>query len=253
MGCCCSNAESQGQKRVEHTAASDGASRASRRSRKSQKSNRGYSSASLRPLQRHREGSRHAQLHSRAQESLRSMEYRQAVKVPQGASQSVWIATHVVDFFNSVSILFGAVLDSCTDTSCPVMRAGKRFEYVLPPHSVQGHGTGSEDGRVSARSYITYWMLRIEEQMKRGDFDDKDASDKIVLSAFARFFRIFAHLFHHHFNIFVELEAQEHLEKSFKHFYFFCSEFKLLNEREQRPLRDLIERLEQENPRKRAS
>ncbi len=62
-----------------------------------------------------------------------SGDLRAAVKLPPGEDENEWIATHVVDFFNSVSLLYGSVADDCTPTTCPIMSAGPRYQYLSGP------------------------------------------------------------------------------------------------------------------------
>lgn len=33
----------------------------------------------------------------------------------------------VVDFFNRINLIYGAIAEVCTDESCPTMSGGKRF------------------------------------------------------------------------------------------------------------------------------
>ena len=57
----------------------------------------------------------------------------------------------------------------------------------------------------------------------------------------------YAHLYHSHFNDFVKLDSETHLNDSFRHFIFFVKEFRLLNSSELPPLQQLILFLEQQN------
>jgi MOB kinase activator 1 len=57
---------------------------------------------------------------------------------------------------------------------------------------------------------------------------------------FKRLFRVYAHIYHHHFMHISALEAEPHLNTSFKHFIYFVDEFKLIEEKELSPLAELI-------------
>ena len=35
-----------------------------------------------------------------------------------------------VDFFNEINLLYGVVAEFCTESSCPVMCAGPKYEYM---------------------------------------------------------------------------------------------------------------------------
>ncbi len=52
------------------------------------------------------------------------------MRKPQEESFEDWLAVHVVDFLNRLTLLYGTVCEVCTDESCPVMSGGSRFEYL---------------------------------------------------------------------------------------------------------------------------
>ena len=56
----------------------------------------------------------------------------------------------------------------------------------------------------------------------------------------ARMFRVFVHVYVHHFDRLAELEAEAHSNTLFKHYYYFVKEFRLVDEREFEPLKELI-------------
>ncbi|EDK99076.1 MOB1, Mps One Binder kinase activator-like 1B (yeast), isoform CRA_a, partial [Mus musculus] len=58
-----------------------------------------------------------------------------------------------------------------------------------------------------------------------------------------RLFRVYAHIYHQHFDSVMQLQEEAHLNTSFKHFIFFVQEFNLIDRRELAPLQELIEKL----------
>ena len=56
-----------------------------------------------------------------------------------------------------------------------------------------------------------------------------------------RLFRVYAHVYHSHFEIICTLGEEAHLNTCFKHFVFFVVEFDLIEEKELAPLKDLID------------
>jgi hypothetical protein len=56
-------------------------------------------------------------------------------------------------------------------------------------------------------------------------------------------FRVFVHVYIHHFDRMTALQAEAHGNTLFKHFYYFVKEFNLLNDKEFEPLRELISRI----------
>ena len=64
-----------------------------------------------------------------------------------------------------------------------------------------------------------------------------------VSNIFKRLFRVYAHIYHHHFPHIVALGQEPHLNTSLKHFVLFSNEFGLVEKREYAPLDDLIKAL----------
>jgi len=52
------------------------------------------------------------------------------VQLPRGEDFNDWLAVHVVDFFNRINLIYGTVCEQCTDSSCPTMSGGPKFEYL---------------------------------------------------------------------------------------------------------------------------
>jgi len=66
---------------------------------------------------------------------------------------------------------------------------------------------------------------------------------QVVKTIFKRLFRVYAHIYHSHFQKIVGLGAEAHLNTCFKHFIYFVHEFKLIDPKELEPLKDLIDTL----------
>ena len=93
--------------------------------------------------------------------------------------------------------------------------------------------------RLSAPDYCDRLFAWIQDQTDDetifpsaiGDPFPKDflsISKKII----RRLFRIYAHVYHAHFNQILIQKEQTHINTSFKHFIFFVQEFKLMNDKE---------------------
>eukprot|EP00911_Craspedida_sp_UC1_P000764 UC1_evm5s583 len=65
----------------------------------------------------------------------------------------------------------------------------------------------------------------------------------IVKKIFSRLYRVFVHVYYHHFERLVEIGAEAHINTCYKHFYLFISEFQLINPNELAPLQDLTDTL----------
>ncbi|KAG6469773.1 hypothetical protein ZIOFF_070704 [Zingiber officinale] len=101
---------------------------------------------------------------------------------------------------------------------------------------------------VSAPKYVEYLMEWIEVQLddesifpqKLGTPFPPNFKD-VVKTIFKRLFRVYAHIYHSHFQKIVSLKEEAHLNTCFKHFILFTYEFGLIDKKELAPLQELIE------------
>lgn len=63
----------------------------------------------------------------------------------------------------------------------------------------------------------------------------------VVKTIFKRLFRVYAHIYHSHFQKIVSLKEEAHLNTCFKHFVLFTWEFRLIDKAELAPLEDLVD------------
>jgi len=199
----------------------------------------------LKPLKSHGKG-KGSELHDYAKRTLATLgsgSMKSAVQLPPGENINEWIAVNTVDFFNELSMLYGTISEYCTVDSCPVMCAGPSVQYLW----MDGVRVRKPIA-VSAPQYVDYLMTWVESQLNDesvfpikfdGQFPKKfrDISSTI----YKRFFRIYAHIYHHHIERIKQLQADSHLNTCFKHFIYFVNEFKLVDQNEQLPLKQIIE------------
>ncbi|KAF6159097.1 hypothetical protein GIB67_032714, partial [Kingdonia uniflora] len=105
----------------------------------------------------------------------------------------------VVDFFNQINILYGTLTEFCTDSLYPTMCAG-------PKHDQEGASLLLSK-TCSNRNFIGVPFPR--------NFPD------VVKIIFKRLFRIYAHIYHSHFQNIVGFGEEVHLNTCFKHFVLF--------------------------------
>jgi len=67
-----------------------------------------------------------------------------------------------------------------------------------------------------------------------------------VKNIFKRLFRVYAHVYHHHFKDIVEYQKEQELNSSYKWFYFFVTGFDLVERKDMEPLKDLQKLFDQE-------
>ncbi len=58
---------------------------------------------------------------------------------------------------------------------------------------------------------------------------------------------VYAHIYYSHFHKIVSLGEEAHLNTCFKHFYYFITEFNLVDKKELLPLQELIDNLTKED------
>jgi len=170
---------------------------------------------------------------------------RSAVVLPKGEDLNEWLAVNTVDFFNEISLLYGTITEFCTLSTCAVMSAGPDFEYLW------ADGVKVKKPiKVSAPEYVDLLMSWVETQLNDENIFPLQLGtpfpknfQQIVKTIFKRLFRVYAHIYHSHFQKIVGLGAEAHLNTCFKHFIYFVYEFKLIEPKELEPLKDLIDSL----------
>ncbi|KMZ57274.1 MOB kinase activator 1A [Zostera marina] len=197
----------------------------------------------FRPKKSAPSGNKSAELKRHIDATLGSGNLKEAVRLPPGEDFSEWLAVNTVDFFNQVNLLYGTLTEFCTPTTCPTMSAGPKFEYRW--------ADGVQIKKpivVSASKYVDYLMDWIEVQLDNESlFPQKIGSPfpsnfhEIVRTIFKRLFRVYAHIYHSHFQKIVSLKEEAHLNTCFKHFILFTWEFHLIDKSELAPLNDLID------------
>lgn len=205
------------------------------------------SKSTLRPVKKHATSKR-STLSQYTKRTLGSGNLRAAVTLPDNEEATEWLAANTVDFFNEISLLYGLVSDDAKKYGKPGEGFPPGFEYrwadgvnVVKPM------------RCSSPEYVEYVMMWVEDQINNEDiFPVQEAqpfpSDFLVYvkDIFKRLFRIFAIIYHRHFQTVESLDAAAHLNTCFKHFMFFVLEFGLVDEKEMKALKGPTERMIQE-------
>jgi hypothetical protein len=90
--------------------------------------NRGTRS-SFRPA-RAAKGTNSWQLKQFAEATLGSGSLRKVVRLPEGEDKDEWLAVNVVDFYNQINLLYGAITEFCSPHSCPEMKATDEYDQL---------------------------------------------------------------------------------------------------------------------------
>ncbi|KAH7816535.1 putative MOB kinase activator 1A [Monocercomonoides exilis] len=177
--------------------------------------------------------------------TLGSGNLREAVALPEGEDLNEWLAVNTFDFFNQINMLYGTITEFCTNETCPVMSAGPTHEYRW------ADGVKiKKPVKLSAPEYVDALMTWVQSQLddetlfpsKIGVPFPRNFQD-VVKNIFKRLFRVYAHIYHCHFEKIISLGEEAHLNTCFKHFLFFITEFKLVQKEELAPLDDLIKKV----------
>eukprot|EP01029_Cantina_marsupialis_P008175 TRINITY_DN1944_c3_g1_i1.p1 TRINITY_DN1944_c3_g1~~TRINITY_DN1944_c3_g1_i1.p1 ORF type:complete len:228 (+),score=33.80 TRINITY_DN1944_c3_g1_i1:38-685(+) len=199
----------------------------------------------FKPQKSHKKGSQREKLHRVAEATLGSGDMSIAVCLPAGENIDEWIAVNTVDFFNEINLLFGTISEFCTAKTCPVMSAGSSFQYLWADGSKI-----KTPIKVPANEYVDLLMTWCDGQLSCEELFptrlDQSFPPKFVEKVkpiYKRLFRVYAHIYHSHFQQVVELGAEAHLNTCFKHFIYFVKEFHLIDKNQLAPLRDLIDKL----------
>ncbi|KAL1131090.1 hypothetical protein AAG570_012327 [Ranatra chinensis] len=185
-------------------------------------------------------------LHKQAQASLNSgINLRAVVQLPEGEELNDWIAVHVVDFFNRINLIYGTVSEYCTDETCPTMSGGSRFEYLWADGAKYKKPT-----QLPAPQYVALLIDWIETQINdetlfpiSTEVPFPKTFVPLCRKILTRLFRVFVHVYIHHFDRIVYIGAEPHVNTCYKHFYYFVKEFDLVSSKELEPLKEMTARI----------
>jgi len=154
-----------------------------------------------------------------------NVHYRQYVELPEGADIGEWLAMHTVERLSDLQEILQDVFDNCTPSTCPVMNANDRCEFKW---SSEWEPTPKSVNGPEYYYKCMFWvqMLMNDPKMFPETIDQPFPSNfkEIVSEIMKRLFRIYAHVyFRHAYDVKRSgLSHEEHLNSSFKLFYYFC-------------------------------
>ncbi|EEU47975.1 uncharacterized protein NECHADRAFT_98881 [Fusarium vanettenii 77-13-4] len=215
-------------------------------------------------------GSASYQLRQYAEVTLGGGSLRKVVKLPEGEDENEWLAVNtrwradedllVVDFYNQINLLYGAITEFCSPQSCPEMKATDEFEYLW-----QDNENYKRPTKMPAPAYIEQLMTWVQSNIdneqvlpsKIGSYDPVLQLDfsltspgvpfpksfpALVRQIFKRMYRVYAHIYCHHYPVIRELGLEPHLNTSFKQYVLFVDEHSLASGRDYwGPLGDLVD------------
>lgn len=170
--------------------------------------------------------------------------WKKIVSSPKYVDINEWLASNTFDFFNYTNLFYGIITEYCTHRDCPTMSAGPGVEYTWIDSQKRAV-------KLPASQHVDYVMSWIQNMINEESvFPTKQGSEfprdfhQTIRGIFRQLFRIFAHIYHSHYEKIVHVSAEPHLNTLFSHFVAFSREFDLLDKKELSPMMDLIVELE---------
>eukprot|EP01113_Clastostelium_recurvatum_P036354 TRINITY_DN5166_c2_g1_i1.p1 TRINITY_DN5166_c2_g1~~TRINITY_DN5166_c2_g1_i1.p1 ORF type:complete len:311 (+),score=64.98 TRINITY_DN5166_c2_g1_i1:256-1188(+) len=153
-----------------------------------------------------------------------------------------WIHENLLELFDATLHIYSTILQSCTAASCPQMSAGPVYTFLWSP------SRRVKPAVVSAPAYMENlfkWTKELLDDDKIFPLDGDYGKEFIPTTSkiFTRLFRVYAHIYHSHFQTIIELGERKNLNTLFKQFYLFVHKHKLVDDKDMAPLKDLIDNL----------
>lgn len=177
-------------------------------------------------------------------QSLVTGNFKTIVQLPNYVDTNEWLALYAFEFFSLLNSFYDAISEFVTPQACPTMNAGPGVDYLWMDSSKKAI-------RLPAATYIDYTFSWISSKLDdRSIFPTKQGVPfpphfiSILKNIFRQMFRVFAHIYHNHFDKMLHLGIQSHWNSLFTHFIGFVLNFDLIDDKEREPLQPLIDSLE---------
>lgn len=170
--------------------------------------------------------------------------FKTIVQLPKYVHVGEWVALNVFEFFTNLNQFYGVIAEYVTPDVYPTMNAGPHTDYLWLD-------ANNRQVSLPASQYIDLALTWINNKVNdKNLFPTKNgipfpqAFLKDTQRIMIQMFRIFAHIYHHHFDKIVHLSLEAHWNSFFAHFISFSKEFNIIERKEMYPLLPLIESLE---------
>ncbi|PNP53004.1 hypothetical protein THARTR1_06519 [Trichoderma harzianum] len=187
------------------------------------------------------------QLRQYAEATLGGGSLRKCVKLPEGEDENEWLAVNsefAVHDFSQINLLYGAITEFCSPQSCPEMKATDEFEYLW-----QDSENYKRPTKMAAPAYIEQLMTWVQANIDNESVMPSKIGvpfpksfPTLIRQIFKRMYRVYAHIYCHHYPVIRELGLEPHLNTSFKQYVLFIDEHSLASGRDYwGPLGDLVD------------
>ncbi|CAN3359253.1 CBK1 kinase activator protein Mob2p [Diutina catenulata] len=166
--------------------------------------------------------------------------FKTIVQLPKYVDAGEWLALNIFEMYAHLNSFYGVVSTYC---QCPAMTAGANT-YLWMDNSGQAVS-------LPASQYIDYVLTWINAKINdQSVFPTKSGGAfppnflKDCKNICRQMFRVFAHIYHSHFDTLVHLSVEAHWNSFFSHFISFVKEYNLIEREELAPMLPLIENFE---------
>ncbi|EIW67075.1 hypothetical protein TREMEDRAFT_64944 [Tremella mesenterica DSM 1558] len=153
--------------------------------------------------------------------------FKTIVKVPAYVDGNEWVAIGLFDFYHMLNHFYTALTDFCTIQNCPMMTAGPTLYFLWPD-------ANRRPTAIPAPVYIDYAMTAVQKALEdesifptKANNGFSDTFPQSARSMYKSLFRVFAHVYHSHFEQILHLSLEAHFNSLFAHFLAFGHEFHL--------------------------
>ncbi|SCU90954.1 LANO_0D10352g1_1 [Lachancea nothofagi CBS 11611] len=172
--------------------------------------------------------------------------FKTIVQLPKYVDLGEWVALNIFEFYTNLNQFYGIVAEYVTADAYPTMNAGPHTDYMWLD-------ANNRQVSLPAGQYIdlalTWINNKVSDQVlfptQNGyAFPPNFVQD--IQRILIQMFRIFAHMYHHHFDKIIHLSLEAHWNSLFAHFISFAKEYNLVDRKDMYPLGPLIENLEKQ-------
>ncbi|KAI9209408.1 Mob1/phocein, partial [Polychytrium aggregatum] len=170
---------------------------------------------------------------------------RKVCSLPRFVDSNEWLAVNTFDFFMHTNFFYDAVAEFCDEAGeCAVMNGGPSFEYTWTDSQRRTVKLSAPQYVDSAMSWIQTVLYDEQIFPTKGTNPFPKDLQNTLRAIYKHLFRIFAHIYHCHYDKILHMSAEGHLNTLFAHVICFGREFDLLDKKELSPMSEFITELE---------
>jgi len=157
--------------------------------------------------------------------------FKTIVTLPRYCDMNEWVAVNIFDFYTNLNLFYSILSEICTPQHCRTMSAGPTLDYTWID-------ANRKQVKLPAATYIDYVMSWVQQTIDGRDFPTKLGADfqpnfpTVTKQIYRQLLRVFAHIYHAHFQHLLHLSAEGHFNSLFAHFLAFGKQYDLLDLRD---------------------